>query len=559
MFRGAAAVALAVGVAVAGGVAPTADAAEAGPVQLAVIAPIVSPAGTVGLLSSDALEVHTGPGGALTRQLDAVIDRPVTIAIDPMIIVSIRVLGVSAPPTAATWLSRLERAGNETFLLPYADSDVTLGIQAGSPLVIEPETFTFAIDPANFGPAVTPEASPTPGQTPTPTPTPSDDAEPPSLPTTEDLLSWPNSIEGLVWPAAGTVSEADLGVLTASGYSSVILSSGNVERDAASGPLVEVGGLSAIVTDDAVSERLAAAAGTSTPDGFQTSLPSLRASVASAGSAASSVVATLPRSVQRTGTNTAATISALQSSADVTLVPLSAALAGRLPAAAASLAPGSHSPEQIAEANRMLVAESADARFAPIVEDSTTISSPRRLALLALLSTQWAENPARWATGVENYVEASEDLRSSVEIVTTSPFTLLADNGALPIPVSNQLDQAVTVYLTIRPLTAQLAVTEVNVPVTIEPNSQARANVPVQAISNGSVQVVMTLSSADGSQVGQPAVTEINVQAGWETPVVLVIGGLVVVVFAVGLVRNILRRRRGSKDDPALVEPRDDD
>lgn len=553
IFRGAAAVALSVGVAVAAAVAPPSQAADPGPVELAIIAPIVAPAGTIGLLSSDALDIYTGPGGALTRQLDAVIDRPVTLAIDPMIIASIRALGGAAPVSAATWLDRLERAGNESFLLPYADSDVTLGIQAGSPFVIAPESFAFAIDPANFGPAVSPEESPSPGVTPSPTPT--DEADLPALPTTDDLLAWPNVIPGLVWPRAGTVAESDLATLTLSGFSSVILSSGNVTRDATAGPLLSINGSTAIVTDDTVSERLGAAAGTSTTDGFQSALPSLRAAVASAGTVQSgqaAVVATLPRSVQRPGTSTAASISALLTSQDVTLVPLSVALADREPIAA-SLAPGSHDQAQISEANRLLVAESADARFAPIVDDATTITAPRRLALLALLSTQWGENPTRWTTAVANYVEASEDLRSSVEIVTTSPFTLLADNGTLPIPVSNQLGQAVTVYLTIRPLTAQLAVTEINVPVTIEPNSQARASVPVQAISNGSVQAVMTLSSSDGSQVGQPAVTEINVQAGWETPVVLIIGGLVVVVFAVGLVRNILRRR-GSKESAESTE-----
>lgn len=552
IFRGAAAVALAVGVAAAAGVAPPAQAADPGPVELAIIAPIVAPAGTVGLLSSDALAVYTGPGGVLTRQLDAVIERPVTLAIDPMIIVSIRMLGVSAPASAATWLSRLERATNESFLLPYADSDVTLGIHAGSTVVLEPESFSYAIDPANFGPAATPDETPTaPGS---PTPSPTADSEPPSLPTTEDLLRWPAVIPQLVWPNAGTVGDADLAVIGASGFSSIILSSGNVTRDATAGPLVTIGDLSAIVTDDAVSERLTAAAGTSTAEGLQSALPTLTASVANAGAVQNgppSVVASFARSVPPSGTNVASTISALQSNPDVTLVPLSAALDGR-EAAAASLAPGAHSQEQIAEANRLVVAEVADARFAPIVEDATTITAPRRLALLALLSGQWQENPARWSTAVQGYVETSEDLRSSVEIVTTSPFTLLADNGTLPIPVSNQLNQPVTVYLTIRPLTAQLAVSEVNVPVTIEPNSQARASVPVQAISNGSVQVVMTLSSSDGSQVGQPAITEINVQAGWETPVVLVIGGLVIVVFAVGLVRNILRRR-GSKDEPSAA------
>jgi hypothetical protein len=197
----------------------------------------------------------------------------------------------------------------------------------------------------------------------------------------------------------------------------------------------------------------------------------------------------------------------------------------------------------------MLVAETSDARFASIVEDPTTITAPRRVALLRLLSIGWIGNEAGWSTAVQRQIDSSDDLRSSVGIVTTSPFTLLADNGTLPIPVSNELDEAVTVYLTVRPLTGKLAVSDSRVEVKIEPNAQARAQVPVQAISNGSVQVVMTLTSASGTSIGQPAITEINVQAGWETPIVLAIGAVVVLVFAGGLVRNIVRRRRPAHVD----------
>jgi hypothetical protein len=68
-------------------------------------------------------------------------------------------------------------------------------------------------------------------------------------------------------------------------------------------------------------------------------------------------------------------------------------------------------------------------------------------------------------------------------------------------------------------------------------------------VSNGTVEVVITLSSGAGVAVGDAARAEINVQAGWETPVVLIIAALVFLVFTVGIVRNILRRR--SPADPA--------
>ena len=556
VFRGAAAATLAVGLALAGVGAPSATAADPGPVELAIIVPIVVPTGSTGLISADQLSEYTSPSGILSRQLDSAIDRPVTLAIDPMILASIRVLGRSAPSSAAQWLARLENARNESFLLAYADSDVTLGTQSASPTVLQPESFGFAIDPANFGPAATATPGTTPSQTPTatPTPTPSPtESVVPSLPTTDDLLAWDSDFADLVWPRSGTVADADLGALAASGYTSAIFSSSNVALPAGAGPAVTVGGLSGIVTDDTVSSRLSAVVNTSTIEVLQSTLPGVESAAIAAAQTQNgegSVVAALDRLVPRPGTNAGSTIMLLQSSAAVTLVPLSEALDGRDPAEAA-LVPGAQGEERRAEAGRMLLAEESDARFATIVQDPSTITAPRRLALLALLSVGWMGNESAWTTAVQRHIDNSETLRSSVEIVTTSPFTLLADNGTLPIPVSNRLDEPVTVYLTVRPLTAKLAVSESRVQVTIEPNAQARAQVPVQAISNGSVQVVMTLSSASTASIGQPAITEINVQAGWETPIVLVIGGVVVLVFAGGIVRNIVRRRRPAQAEAA--------
>jgi hypothetical protein len=76
-----------------------------------------------------------------------VLDRPVAIAIDPMIIASIRVLGTSAPTSAVEWLNRLASAGNDIFPLGYADADPSLAVQAGAPAPLAPTSLEFATDP----------------------------------------------------------------------------------------------------------------------------------------------------------------------------------------------------------------------------------------------------------------------------------------------------------------------------------------------------------------------------------------------------------------------------
>lgn len=536
--RAGAVVAIAVGLAVATAVTPPALAADPGPTSVAIIAPIVAPPGTTGLLDSTLLEQYTAPEGLLTRQLDAVIGRPVTLAIDPMIVASIRVLGAGAPVAASDWLARLEAAPNESFLLAYADADVALALEAGSAGVPAPQSFEFVIDPAQFAPETT--------ATPSPSPSPTEDGGMPGLPSLDELLAWDATFDSIVWPRGGAVGTASLDALTASGFERVILSSANVTRDPSLGAAVTIGDQAVVVTDDAVSTALSAAATSLSPLDLDAALPAVHAAIAAAGSVQAGqgvVVAHLHRAVALSGSNVAQTISALQVDDAVRLVPLSEALAAST-SGEASLVEGHADPDRVQVVRSLLGAEADEQRFATIAADPARLTSPRRLALLALLDIAWADNTAGWATATDEFLTTSVDIRESVQIVTASPFTLLADTATLPIPVSNSLNQAVTVYVTVRPETAQLAVTDSLVELTIEPNSQGKASIPVQAISNGTVQVLMTLSGASGVSVGQPAITEINVQAGWETPIVLVIGGLVVAVFAIGLVRNIVRRRR---------------
>lgn len=499
-----------------------------GTVGLTLVVPLVVPESDTGFIPADALDQYTRPSGLLTRQLDAVIDRPVVIAIDPRIIASIRILGSSAPASAVEWLARLESASNETFALTYGDSDITVATQAGSAGVVQPESFDFAIDPALF--------SETTDQTPAPTPSPVPVA--PSLPTSESLVDWPYTLESVAWPRDGTVVAADLATITSSGYTTTILSSGNVARDGDSA-LVSIGGGTAAVSDDTVSGALRAAVASVTTEDWQSAMTGLFAAL---DAAPGTVLATTDRLVPISGTHLADTLAALQADPRVRFTALGTLLADS--ADEATVIDSPQDPARIDPVARMLEAEAAEERFASVVASPGTITAPRRLQLLALLSTAWLHNPSGWTTATDAFLTESVGLRSSVQVVAYSSFNLLADSAALPISVTNDLDQAVTVYITVRPETAQLAVTDSRVELVVEPNSQAKGQIPVQAVSNGTVQVLITLSSATGIAIGDPAVAEINVQAGWETPIVLVIAAIVVLVFAVGIVRNILRRRR---------------
>src|SRR5688572_33288753 len=69
--------------------APAAPRAPGDPVALTLVVPLTVPPNATGLLDADTLTRYTSPLGLLTRQLDAVIDTPVAIGLDPQIIASI--------------------------------------------------------------------------------------------------------------------------------------------------------------------------------------------------------------------------------------------------------------------------------------------------------------------------------------------------------------------------------------------------------------------------------------------------------------------------------------
>jgi hypothetical protein len=538
-------VAVVAGLLVAGLAAPSvATAAPGDPPSTARITAVVAltaPESRTALLSADSLASYTSPTGVLTRELDSVIGIPVAIGIDPMILASIRALGTAAPASALDWLDRLDTASNETFALTYADSDMTLGLQAGSPSVLAPTSFDFALDPARFASDVDPTASPDP--TSEPTVTPGDD---PALPTTESLLEWDYTIPGIAWPVADTVVATDLPAIAASGYTTTILGSGNVQRSLPTQARASVSGTSAIVTDDSLSTLFANAVTAPTVEEWQISLGALQAAVdvaaAQGGATGASIVLAADRSTLDASDRLLPTLDALEAMPSSTVVPFTSVLAEGM--SAAELVAQPHSPERVAAAQSLLATEASDGSFSSVAQKPILITGERRLRLLNTLSTAWQSRPDGWDTAVSIYLDESTDLHKSVRVVKSSDITLVADRASLPVTVSNVLNQPVTVLISVTAPSPVLKIEKRTITVTIEPDSQKVARVPVQSLSNGVAQIVVVVSSTIGVQVGTPTSVRINVYAGWETPITIALAVIVFAVFAFGIARVIVRRRR---------------
>ncbi|HSP75187.1 MAG TPA: DUF6049 family protein [Cryobacterium sp.] len=538
---------------------------EVTPVNVSVIMPITVPAQSTGLITSKALEAFTDPTGVLSRQLDGVVGRPVTIAIDPMIIVSIRILGSAAPASATAWLNRLEQAPNDIFPLSYADADLALQSQSGSEQLLAPIAFDQAIDPALFTASdqTTPPEAATDAPSGTTTPAPSTDQ--PALPngtppTTTELLAWEYSATDIGWPAEGAVADADLEVFTAGGFNTTILGGSNVSGAAADftpNASVDLGtgnGLG-LVVDDPLADALRTAAAATTDDAWQEAMSQVSSQLAVVSAerpgTARTLLATFGRGWPPNADRLTETIDALAGLLWYAPSTLPAVRAS-VPAEEITFDSQAEAEDRLALATNLLEREKAVTDFSSTLSDPVVVTGAQRLDLMALLSHSWADHEAGWTNAVGASLAASTELLESITVATKGPINVVGSQVDIPVTLDNALNQAVTVMVRVVPSNGRLLVGDA-VESTIEAQSARTVTIPVTAaVGNGAVTLRVTLLTPAGTVIQEPSLIPINVRADWEGLGSLLFAAFVVLFFGFGVWRNILRRRRElAAPDPA--------
>ncbi|WP_294179590.1 DUF6049 family protein [uncultured Schumannella sp.] len=544
-----------------------ARAPAAGTSQLVVVVPVIVPADAPTLLDASLLEEYTAPDGLLTARLDAVEGTGATLAIDPRILASIRLLGSGVPDTAAEWLQRLESLPNDSFVLRFADVDVSGFAEVDALEVAEPLSFQFAVDTSRFDAVPEPsesgtaepdgstEAAPTPSTTPEPTAT--DEPEPAFPPTDEELTAWPTGIDGIEWPARGNLSPAGLTALGAAGSSAVLLDSASLGGSAASH--LSISGTSVLASSSDLDDLLEAvevgafSAGSATSrEAFLTVLDDeLAASVGP-------LIVTASRDANSGTERLASLLRELTARSDLQLVGISVAL--QVAPSTGALTTGALDDELRAALDELLGAEAAVSRFAGIVADPEGFRADHRLDLLRSLTAGALEDRSGTTEAIAAATESAEQILDAVHIVEGSDLLVLSNSTGLPVTVSNALDVSVTVTVSGRPLRPLLRLTGGPVEVTIEPGSSHTVYLPADAVTNGEVTVLVSLRSTTGLPIGGDETLRVDLQAQWETVGTIVLIGLAV-VFGSGIVHNILRRRRvaHAAETPSADTPPSDD
>jgi hypothetical protein len=515
-------------------------------VPVAVAAPLTVPASSATLLSANTLELDTAPGGVLTDELNDLSTTPFAIGIDPRIIASIRVLGKSAPASAMAWLLQLQSLPNQTFPLAWADSDVAAGLQAGKSTVLTPKSLDFAIDPSLFNTSQQ--------QDPTPSATPTSDPSDPTLPTNSSLTSWTYTMPKLSWPVENSLISTDIPKLTASGITGAILSSTNVK--AASGSLSSasgtISGTAVAVSDASMSQYLrdaVAATSRSTSNAAMTRLVTMLGLVShESGSSTKPVLLTLGRDWESADASFDRVATALTAHPWMGTISLSDLVATTPTSLKIVNMPESAS--RLARVQEMLTWERREVGFSTVAANPDALTSARRLSMLSMLSAEWFTSTSSWSAAVDSYVKDTKGIVTSVQVEKSSTITLLADQTSVPVTVSNNLDQSVTVYLGVRPTTTVISVDSGHrfESVTIAANSQRRVQIPIQSLTNRKAFLAATLYDGKKKAISRTVLLSLNVQAGWETFGTSLFFVVIVAVFAFGIIRNIRRRRKATRE-----------
>lgn len=536
--------------------------------NVGVVMPIVSPSTGDGLISAQDLATYTAANGVLTRDLDGLQNHStVAIGIDPMIIASIRALGNAAPTSATAWLERLYSLPNDTFSLGYGDADVVGQIQSGLPAPLQPTSLSYALDPKNFSPTPTaigePQTpTPTPAATPSPSPTP---GAGPELPALDRLLAWDYSLTGVAWAGDDTARTADLAPLASAGLGTVIVSGDNTNADKLEGTPnapARNGPSTLAVSDQRLSEALRQAVSAPSDLAWNSAMSKVNAQlqlISAESTTPHHVLIALDRSWPSSGTQLQRTFDALFTSAWSTPSTFSAVLSSTQSSGLA-LTDAPEAQTRIDSIRVLLQDEKSLDEFATILGDPTTLTGRTRAQLLTLLAVSWQNPRTDWTAAVATSRAATVKTLHAVHILPTENINLVSAQGSIPFTVSNELhDEAVTVVLSASPSNSRL---EIDAPTTktIPQDSRATMLVPVKAkVGNGQVILSLQLYSPTGVPIGDPSSVTVDVHADWEGIGALILGGLLVLLFGFGIVRNIVRRRDQRRKEQRGDDAADDD
>lgn len=186
----------------------------------------------------------------------------------------------------------------------------------------------------------------------------------------------------------------------------------------------------------------------------------------------------------------------------------------------------------------------------------------RNVAILtasaALAASIFSANPAAANPAIANpatrAVSAIPTDIPSIRIVPGSTINLVSSESKVPVRIQNDFDADIRVHVHMKPSNPRVSVPQA-VEVVVPASSGINAQVPVKAIGNGKVFLIVWLTTFSGIRLGPNSNLQMNVNAGIETAMLIVFASLIATLGTVGVLRTRAKIRRKSRQeaDPEAV------
>lgn len=161
-----------------------------------------------------------------------------------------------------------------------------------------------------------------------------------------------------------------------------------------------------------------------------------------------------------------------------------------------------------------------------------------RLMALLLILVSVASVPASVVASLNANADSAEQIR----IVPGSEISLVSIDSNLPVAIVNETDQRMDLELGARSTNAKLEV-PARTPVSVGAQSAINAELPVSAVANGQVEVLVWLNDSTGQRIYGPETLVVNINRDVEGILLGVFIGALSILLIAGIVRTSLRGR----------------
>ncbi|HLS04530.1 MAG TPA: DUF6049 family protein [Actinomycetales bacterium] len=211
--------------------------------------------------------------------------------------------------------------------------------------------------------------------------------------------------------------------------------------------------------------------------------------------------------------------------------------------------PGNHHDSSEIDDDLMAQAHEAAediSEFRSIVERPEVVMPRADAQLQAIVANGWRRSPQERNDLVAQIVEQATRLNDSIDVIPAGAVNLITDAGEIPVLIENRFDQDVSI--TVR-LHSDSSFLKTDQPVLTELPAQSETSVlvPAEAIGNRDVDVTVRLETATGKQIGSDQAITVRVRAGWEDAGTRIVGGALIVLFIIGIIRTVRRGRKKAK------------